>query len=294
MPTSTFSQINSFVTYLQQANPNSLLDIGVGNGKLGFIARDLLDVMLGERFRKRDWKITIDGIEVFPDYIQDHQKAIYDEIHIGDAFDVIDTLGAYDLIVVGDVLEHFEKTRALKFLDKCVAHCNKHVIISIPLGENWTQPAVYGNPYEEHLSFWRKEEFEPFADQKNYVTFPGIGLYGTYLINKEDYILSKAWEQFDGLCAAGRQEEAFLLMETVLWELPASPKNDFSRAEFFLKQNKIEQAVNQLNQVKEKFPEYAPVAADYINKLSGLLADKTFEAYARKVNGSPLLPDPRL
>lgn len=293
MPTSTFSQINSFVTYLQHANPNSILDIGVGNGKLGFIARDLLDVMLGERFRKRDWKVKIDGIEVFPDYIQDHQKAIYDEIHIGDAFDVIDTLGAYDLIVVGDVLEHFEKTRALKFLDKCVAHCNKHIIISIPLGENWTQPAIYGNPYEEHLSFWRKEEFEPFADQKSYLTFPGTGLYGTYLINKEDYIFFKAWEQFDGLCAAGREDEAVPLMETALRELPVSPRNDFSRAEFFIKQNKIDQAVNQLNQVREKFPEYASAAADYINQLNGLLADTIFETSFGKVDGLSLLLDPR-
>ena len=84
----------------------------MGNGKLGFIVRDLLDVMHGERYRREEWQVRIDGIEAFPDYVQAHKRAIYDDIHIGDAFDVIDTLGTYDVILLGDVLEHFERSRA--------------------------------------------------------------------------------------------------------------------------------------------------------------------------------------
>ena len=129
MPTSPYSHLSTVVEYLLAARPSSILDIGLGNGKLGFIARDLLDVMFGERYRKEDWRIQIDGIEVFANYIQDHQKAIYDEIYIGDAFDVIDTLGTYDMIVLGDVLEHFEKPKARRLLDKCAAHANDHLII---------------------------------------------------------------------------------------------------------------------------------------------------------------------
>ena len=81
MPTSPFSHIVSMIRFLTRMLPSSILDIGVGNGKLGFIARDLLDVMLGERFRKEDWKVRIDGIEVFPRYIQEHQRAVYDNQH---------------------------------------------------------------------------------------------------------------------------------------------------------------------------------------------------------------------
>ena len=92
MPTSPYSQIVHYVNYLLDVQPTSILDIGVGNGKLGFIARDLLDVMYGERYASRDWKLQLDGIEAFGDYIQDHQQAIYNEIHVGDAFDVIDEL----------------------------------------------------------------------------------------------------------------------------------------------------------------------------------------------------------
>ena len=140
MPTSTYSHIPTVIRFLETARPGSLLDIGLdiglGNGKIGFLARDLLDVMLGERYHKKDWRVKIDGIEVFGDYIQAHQRAIYDDIHIGDAFEVIDRLGAYDLVFLGDVLEHLEKERAWVFLDKCLAHAKQYVILAIPLGEN--------------------------------------------------------------------------------------------------------------------------------------------------------------
>ena len=196
MPTSPFSHITSMIRFLTKMLPSSILDIGVGNGKLGFIARDLLDVMLGERFRKEDWKVRIDGIEVFPRYIQDHQRAVYDNIYLGDAFDVIDTLGRYDMVILGDVLEHFEKKRALKFLDKCVEHSNKNLAIFIPLGKNWIQSVIYGNPYEKHLSFWDRDDFTPFVCDQELFTFPNVGLYGAFLIRKEDYIDFKIAELY--------------------------------------------------------------------------------------------------
>jgi 2-polyprenyl-3-methyl-5-hydroxy-6-metoxy-1,4-benzoquinol methylase len=187
MPTSPYTHLTTIVEFLMATRPTSLLDIGLGNGKLGFIARDLLDVMLGERYRKEDWQIKIDGIEIFTDYIQDHQKSIYDEIYIGNAFDVIDTLGAYDVIILGDVLEHFEKDQARQLIDKCIEHCNTHIILSIPLGEKWIQPEIYGNPFEKHLSFWEFEEFKPFACGYKLFKYT-VGLHGAILIKKDDYI----------------------------------------------------------------------------------------------------------
>ena len=102
MPTSPYSHIIQLINYLATTRPSSILDVGLGNGKLGFIARDFLDVMIGERYRKEDWEVKIDGIEVFADYIQGHQREIYDDIYIGNAFDIIDTLGSYDMIIGRD------------------------------------------------------------------------------------------------------------------------------------------------------------------------------------------------
>ena len=187
MPTSPYAHLYPMIEFLNEARPASLLDIGLGNGKIGFIARDLLDVMLGGRYRKEDWQIKIDGIEIFPAYIQNHQKEIYDKIFIGDAFEVIESLDQYDMIVLGDVLEHFEKEKALQLLDKCVARTKNHVIINIPLGDNWRQPAIYGNPYEKHLSQWQFEDFQSFACAHKFFHYVA-GPYGIFLIKKEDYI----------------------------------------------------------------------------------------------------------
>jgi hypothetical protein len=190
MPTSPYYHIPTFVEFLIETRPKSLLDIGLGNGKLGFIARDLLDVMLGERYCRDDWKIRIDGIEIFEKYIQTHQRFIYDHIYIGNAYDIIPTLEPYDMIFLGDVLEHFGKERAWKFMDRCITLTREHIILNIPLGTEWEQPDIYGNEYERHRSYWSWEEFEPFVwKYKFFDIYPGR--YAIFLIRKDDYIQYK-------------------------------------------------------------------------------------------------------
>jgi hypothetical protein len=187
MPTSPFGHIETFVDFLNQSRPRSLLDIGMGNGKLGFIARDFLDVMLNEAYHRSRWKVRIDGIEAYADYIQDHQRAVYDTIHIGDAFDVIDRLGPYDMIVLGDVLEHFEKERAWEFFDKCIRHAEEHLAVFIPLGKTWQQPAIYGNPYEAHRSSWFFDELECFSECHALFDYEA-GPYGGFLVKRDAYL----------------------------------------------------------------------------------------------------------
>lgn len=187
MPTSPYVHIQTFVDYLIETRPTSILDIGLGNGKLGFVARDLLDVMLGERYRREQWRVRIDGIEVFEDYIQNHQRDIYDEIYIGDAFETVARLDNYQMIFIGDVLEHFEKPKAWEFLERCIAHCDGHLIINIPLGAEWEQPDIYNNPYERHRSVWSWADFEPFTYKfQLFKIYPGT--YASMLIRKGDYI----------------------------------------------------------------------------------------------------------
>ena len=188
MPTSPYSHLVHYVDFLLDIKPESLLDIGLGNGKLGFVARDLLDVMFGERYRRSEWQLKLDGIEVFSEYIQDHQKSIYNDIFIGDAFHVIDGLGAYDLVVMGDVLEHFPKEKGLAMLDKCFAHATKAVILFVPLGGGWEQPAIYGNTYERHLSVWEQNEFESVSKFFYIFEYKNVGCYGAFLIEKQAYL----------------------------------------------------------------------------------------------------------
>lgn len=190
MPTSPYSHIACYVDFLLTIKPGSILDIGLGNGKLGFIARDLLDVMLGEQYKKDNWKLRLDGIEVYGDYIQAHQKAIYDTICIGDAYQLIDQLNTYEVIVMGDVLEHFPKDKGLAMLDKCIAHLTRALILFVPLGNGWVQPAIYGNDYERHRSTWNHDEFKSMSKFFRIFEYPA-GYYGAYLILKQDYIQNK-------------------------------------------------------------------------------------------------------
>jgi len=272
MPTSTYSHIPTVVLYLQKVMPSSILDIGIGNGKMGFIARDFLDVMLGERYRREDWKIKIDGIEIFSDYIQEHQRAIYNEIYPGDAFEVIDKLKSYDLIILGDVLEHLPKEKAWQFLDKCIAHCNNSIILNIPLGEKWTQPAVYGNPHEEHRSFWKYEEFESFVSDKELFLFEGIGYYGCLLIKKEDYIHHRIREAADAIFSEGRAEEAISYMASSLSKITLNINSEYVLIDLLLKEHRIKDAIERLKILVGVFPEDESVK-NYLEQLQAI--DKT-------------------
>jgi len=267
MPTSTYSHIPTVIRFLETARPEALLDIGLGNGKIGFLARDLLDVMLGERYHKKDWQVKIDGIEVFGDYIQAHQRAIYDDIHIGDAFEVIDRLGEYDLVFLGDVLEHLEKERAWVFLDKCLAHAKNYVILSIPLGENWVQPEIYGNPHEEHKSFWSREELEPLAAEKDYLNFPGLGLYGVFLIPKEDGLRVRAQQKADLLLEGGHAEEALALAEDALLGLPARLDSELYLVDLLLNAGQVQQVIARLEEERRTFPGEA-IIGEFIEQLT--------------------------
>lgn len=222
---------------------------------MGFIARDLLDVMLGERYRKEDWEVRLDGIEIFPDYIQDHQKAIYDNIFIGDALDIIDNLDYYDLIYIGDTLEHFIKEQGWQMLDKCAVHSKKHIILSIPLGKNWKQPKIYGNPHEEHKSFWSFEELEPFVSEKGFLNFPNIGLYGTFLIQREDFLHYRMRKKADDFFLQGKKEQAISGMIESLKELTPNLCSEYALVDLLLKQKRFYDAVERLTRATKLFPE---------------------------------------
>lgn len=259
--------MNTVLRYLEHTTPASLLDIGLGNGKMGFLARDLLDVMLGQRYHRRDWTIRIDGIEVFEDYVQAHQRAIYDDIHIGDAFDVIDRLGVYDAVIVGDVLEHFERDRALLFMDKCATHGLAWIILNIPLGERWTQPDIYGNDYERHRSFWSLDELVPVAEQVSTFEFPGLGDYGSFLIPSATWLAHRASAiGADGLSAAADT------LALALARGPVSLPGEFRLAEMLVQAGRYADARARLALATATFPGASELAdaRRQLDELSGL------------------------
>jgi len=68
MPTSHLYQVIDIMELILFTSPESILDVGVGFGKYGFLSREYLELWDG-RGKYCDWKIRIDGIEAYKDYI---------------------------------------------------------------------------------------------------------------------------------------------------------------------------------------------------------------------------------
>ncbi len=163
MPTSHFLQINEIIQLITLTNPNRLLDIGVGFGKYGFLSREYLELWDGRR-KYDDWKRRIDGIEAFKQYLTPVHDFIYDKIFIGNAVDILPTMAEeYDLILLVDVLEHFDYSNGLKLLQECKTH-GRNILISVPK-RVMSQGCAFGNPCETHRFQWEKSHFLKFKNK---------------------------------------------------------------------------------------------------------------------------------
>ena len=187
MPTSTWKNISTFVEIVRTVQPHSFLDIGIGFGRWGMLVREFTDVWEA-RCNIDEWTTRIEGIEIYEPYISLHQKAIYNKIHIGDARTLVPTLGPYDLIMAGDVLEHMPKEDAINLINTSKNLANIAFVTSIPLGEDWIRKSYNKNQYEAHVSSWEENELISLgASWKNVTTVPDGRRIGLFCFLSEQY-----------------------------------------------------------------------------------------------------------
>ena len=166
MPVSPYRYLNENCALMVREFPTSVLDVGVGHGKWGFLCRDTLEAFVGSRYFKRDWKLRVDGIEVFADYHNPVWDYAYDHVWIGDACDLLPALDVYDLILALEVIEHTEKASGLALLGEMVRHAVRGVVLSFPDAESpdaLVQGESYGNPHERHRSLWSPGDVAAYA-----------------------------------------------------------------------------------------------------------------------------------
>jgi hypothetical protein len=157
MPSSHPLQLNEIIDLVILTDPQKLLDIGVGFGKYGFLAREYLELWNSSNDYLK-WTRQIDGIEAFRDYLTPIHRQIYSRIHEGDALSLLPLLDhRYDLILMIDVLEHFSRDDGVKVLELCRRR-GRNTIISVPKSMS-AQGEVYGNPYETHKYSWGRKDF---------------------------------------------------------------------------------------------------------------------------------------
>lgn len=151
MPYSASDFDRQIAALIERMRPASVLDIGPGAGKYGAIVRSLRD---------RGMEIpSLAAFEIDQTYIEQFNLSeIYDVVHHGDASTLPDTHpdAQWDLVILGDVLEHFRKSRGVDLIDY-LFYRTKYVIVVVPI--DYIQGAWEGHHAEAHISTWYPADF---------------------------------------------------------------------------------------------------------------------------------------
>ncbi len=142
---------------ISRLSPSSVLDVGAGIGRWGFLCRCHIGV--GESLQQcPEQDLRIDAVEAFEPNVGRIYEAVYDQTHVGDALEVVPRLGRYDVIVCSHMIEHMPKEQGLKLLEGMLERSNKALILALPLNDPLREE-LRGNLYEAHRSVWTKRDF---------------------------------------------------------------------------------------------------------------------------------------
>ena len=167
MPTSRPYCISNIASRILELQPDTVLDIGIGFGKFGFMAREYTDIWKN-RYNKSQWKTKIDGIEAYHKYISEHHKHIYDKIFIGNALEILPGLNNYDLITFGDCLEHFSKKDGTMMLKMIKDNCKVAFITTPTTSKFQYRGAMHGNKYERHIYGWPTDDLKEWGEVQTF------------------------------------------------------------------------------------------------------------------------------
>jgi hypothetical protein len=81
-------------------------------------------------------------------------------VRIADVLEVAGELEGYDLVVLGDVIEHLGKDEGLALLRTLLAR-NRNVLVVTPF--HYFDQEVEGNPHQRHRSHWTIDDFKPWV-----------------------------------------------------------------------------------------------------------------------------------
>lgn len=178
--------ISTFCVELMKYKPiSSVLEIGPGAFcKYGLLCREYISAWGPHKFKKSDWTFTMDCIEVYKPYISDLHYFLYDNVFIENVLNIdFNKMQQYDVIIMMDVIEHFEKEVALNLLTTLNEKCNKAIFIGTP-----SVPSFRGkfgkDDYEAHLSFIEPNDlYNTFKNEyiQIFDTSGGVKGFETYL-----------------------------------------------------------------------------------------------------------------
>lgn len=170
MPRSDKEGKNEIVEWCKELTGiNKIVDIGAGSGTYS------------KMFRKSRLftDATMIAIEAWEPYIQEY--SLNDRYHTVINSDVrkVDfaKIAPFDLVIMGDVLEHITKEEAIELVNT-ISKLTRYAIISIPI-IHYPQGEYEGNPYEVHVKDdWSHQEvLDSFSNFEKVFEGERIGCY---------------------------------------------------------------------------------------------------------------------
>jgi hypothetical protein len=134
-------------------DPDSVLDVGSGFAKFGFLLREFLEVWQG-RLHPKEWEKRIDAIEVWKPYTQlPWYPILYNRVVVANVMSRLKLVRSYDLVLMIDLIEHLKKEDGKRLLEAA-----RHWIVATPAYKR-PQEARFHNKHERHLSYWGPGNF---------------------------------------------------------------------------------------------------------------------------------------
>lgn len=179
---SSFAEQIPVVAYvLKQLNPGSVLDIGKGFGKYGFLLHEYVGISQETSpdpnlTLKDQSSVVIDAVEIQPNYMWPHIDQFYRTVYMGDIGNLYPQLRGYDVVLMTDIIEHLERDVALRVIKHFLAD-GSDIVIATP--KKFFHQELFGSEWETHRSVWKPSDFAFAA----YRDWQSIGDGRVYLLS---------------------------------------------------------------------------------------------------------------
>ncbi len=155
MPIGGYTVVPYVVHALREFRPASVLDLGAGSGFFGAVVRQWLD------YGVQPWNTKLIGVEAHAGYTNPLWD-LYQFMMVGSIEQFLaSNQDLFECIMLGDVIEHFDKPVGLAVLESCtkILQPRGRMYVATP-SVFVPQEAVHGNELERHRSLWTAEDLQ--------------------------------------------------------------------------------------------------------------------------------------
>lgn len=157
MPYSSFIFDNAIAEIVKLVRPKTFLDLGAGAGKYGSMVKEI------------NPSIETIAVEIEKDYVEKFNlRSIYNQVWNISVADIVQPKyfdSIFDIVMVGDILEHLKKSEGIDLLNFLIYRC-RWVIVEFP--HRYMQHSVNGYTSEAHISIWTENDFLSFERTRMY------------------------------------------------------------------------------------------------------------------------------